>query len=114
MVSSAACSRRARTEHGCGVARSLIRAVAVADRRVTGLSREVLAELVTELGPRWQGRQDARLVDRPRQRLIGAGPQHRLVFTDRLLARRKRMCGCDSPRLRTSGPYGRCALRRSA
>ncbi len=62
------------------------RAAAVADRRVTGLSREVLAELVAELGPRWQARQDARLADRPRKRAVGAGARHRLVFLDRLLA----------------------------
>jgi hypothetical protein len=54
--------------------------------RVTGLSRQVLAELVVELGPRWQARQDARLADRPRQRAVGAGARHRLVFIDRLLA----------------------------
>jgi hypothetical protein len=53
---------------------------------VTGLSREVLAELVAELGPRWQARQDARLADRPRKRAVGAGARHRLVFLDRLLA----------------------------
>ncbi|SFT98601.1 Helix-turn-helix of DDE superfamily endonuclease [Geodermatophilus amargosae] len=53
---------------------------------MTGLSREVLAELVAELGPRWQARQDARLADRPRQRAVGAGARHRLVFIDRLLA----------------------------
>ncbi len=53
---------------------------------MTGLSREVLAELVAELGPRWQARQDARLTDRPRQRAVGAGARHRLVFIDRLLA----------------------------
>ena len=52
---------------------------------MTGLSREVLAELVAELGPRWQARQDARLTDRPRQQAIGAGARHRLVFIDRLL-----------------------------
>src|SRR3712207_319536 len=50
------------------------------------MSREVLAELVAELGPRWQARQDARLTDRPRRRAIGAGAPHRLVFLDRLLA----------------------------
>ncbi len=65
---------------------TLPRAAAVADRRVTGLSREVLAELVAELGPRWQARQDARLADRPRQRAVGAGARYRLVFLDRLLA----------------------------
>ncbi|MGR6964242.1 helix-turn-helix domain-containing protein [Geodermatophilus sp. URMC 61] len=68
------------------MSRTLARAAAVADRRVTGLSREVLAELVVELGPRWQARQDARLADRPRRRAVGAGARHRLVFLDRLLA----------------------------
>jgi hypothetical protein len=53
---------------------------------VTGLSREVLAELVAELGPRWQAREDARLADRPRRRAVGAGARYRLVFVDRLLA----------------------------
>ncbi|WP_448618427.1 transposase family protein [Geodermatophilus sp. URMC 65] len=53
---------------------------------MTGLSREVLAELVAELGPRWQARQDARLADRPRRRAVGAGARYRLVFLDRLLA----------------------------
>ncbi|MGR7025554.1 transposase family protein [Geodermatophilus sp. URMC 62] len=52
---------------------------------MTGLSREVLAELVVELGPRWQARQEARVADRPRQRAVGAGARHRLVFIDRLL-----------------------------
>ncbi len=52
---------------------------------MTGLSRQVLAELVAELEPRWQARQDARLSDRPRQQAIGAGARHRLVFVDRLL-----------------------------
>jgi hypothetical protein len=52
---------------------------------VTELSREVLAELVAELGPRWQACQDARLADRPRRRAVGAGARHRL-FLDRLLA----------------------------
>nr|WP_245785006.1 transposase family protein [Geodermatophilus amargosae] len=45
----------------------------------------MLAELVAELGPRWQARQDARLADRPRRRAVGAGAKHRLVFLDRLL-----------------------------
>jgi hypothetical protein len=68
------------------VLRSLTRAAAVADRRVTGLSTQVLAELVAELGPRWQACRDARLADRPRRRAVGAGARHRLVFVDRLLA----------------------------
>src|SRR3954447_6236828 len=73
-------------EQGRGVSKSLAPAAAVADRRVTGLSREVLAELVAELGPRWQARQEARLADRPSRRAVGAGARHRLVFLDRLLA----------------------------
>ena len=68
------------------MSRSLARAAAVADRRVTGLSREVLADQVAELGPRWQARRDARLADRPRRRAVGAGARYRLVFVDRLLA----------------------------
>jgi hypothetical protein len=62
------------------VSRTLARAAAVADRRVTGLSPQVLAELVVEVGPRWQACQDARLAVRPRQRAVGAGARHRLVF----------------------------------
>jgi hypothetical protein len=53
---------------------------------VTGLSPQVLAELVVELGRRWQSRRDARLADRPRRRAVGAGARHRRVFIDRLLA----------------------------
>jgi len=44
------------------------------------------AELVAQLGLRWQARRDARLADRPRQRAVGAGAWHRLVLLDRLLA----------------------------
>jgi hypothetical protein len=68
------------------VSRSLARAAAVVDRRVTGLSTQVLVELVVELGPRWQACRDARLADRPRKRAVGAGARHRLVFLHRLLA----------------------------
>ena len=50
------------------------------------MSREVVAGLVAEVGPRWQVRQDARLVDRPRQQALGTGARYRLVFIDRLLA----------------------------
>jgi hypothetical protein len=42
--------------------------------RGTGLSPQLLAELVAELGPRWQARQDAGLADRPRQRRSGPVP----------------------------------------
>jgi hypothetical protein len=53
---------------------------------MTELPREVLAELVAELSPRWQARRDARLADRTGRRAVGAGARHRLVFLDRLLA----------------------------
>jgi hypothetical protein len=53
---------------------------------VTGLSPQVLAELVAELGPRGQASRDARLADRPRRRAVRAGARHRLVLLDRLPA----------------------------
>lgn len=54
----------------------------------TGLSRQHLGALVSELAPRWEarcesGRHDRR--GRARQREAGAGPKYGLVFTDRLL-----------------------------
>ena len=58
----------------------------LSNRRVTGLSSEVLSALVVEIGPLWQARQEARLVSRPRSRALGAGAKYRLVFVDRLLA----------------------------
>ncbi|WP_285509853.1 transposase family protein, partial [Actinokineospora sp. NBRC 105648] len=53
---------------------------------MTGLSAQVIADLVAEVGPVWQARQDARRVARPRVRAVGAGARYRLVFIDRLLA----------------------------
>ena len=88
------------------MSRSLARAAAVADRWVTGLSREVLPELV----PRWQACQDARLTDRPRQRAVGAGARLRLVFIDRLLATLS-ICVTGSPT--TSWPAAECPAPRS-
>ena len=58
----------------------------LAERRIAGLSREVIADLVAEIGPVWQEREQARLSSRLRQRAFGAGARHRLVFVDRLLA----------------------------
>ncbi|WP_430477514.1 helix-turn-helix domain-containing protein [Streptomyces sp. P11-1] len=62
------------------------RAATIGDRRITGLSADVIAELVAELGPLWRDRHQASLVARPRKRAVGAGAKHRLVFIDRLLA----------------------------
>ncbi|MFD7704815.1 transposase family protein [Streptomyces caelestis] len=62
------------------------RAAIISDRMITGLSAEVIAELVTELGPLWHERHQARLTSMPRKRAVGAGAKYRLVFVDRLLA----------------------------
>ncbi|WP_405437296.1 transposase family protein [Streptomyces avidinii] len=62
------------------------RAEIVGDRRITGLSADVIAELVAEVGPLWPERHQARLEARPRKRAVGADAKHRLVFIDRLLA----------------------------
>jgi hypothetical protein len=54
----------------------------------TGLSRQHLAELLTELAGPWTAAHQSALQQRrghPRQRAAGAGPAHRLVFCDRVL-----------------------------
>ncbi|WP_051796717.1 transposase family protein [Kibdelosporangium aridum] len=55
---------------------------------MTGLSARVIADLVAEIGPVWQARQEARRQQRPRRRTAGAGAgaKYKLVFVDRLLA----------------------------
>ncbi|MFE5735554.1 transposase family protein [Streptomyces sp. NPDC056528] len=65
---------------------TVTRAAIVSSRRITGLSADVIAELVADLGPLWHECHQANLVSRPRQRAVGAGAKHRLVFIDRLLA----------------------------
>ncbi|MEU9222532.1 transposase family protein [Streptomyces sp. NPDC048376] len=62
------------------------RAAIISDRRITGLSAGVIAELVTELGPLCHERHQAGLVSRPRRRAGGAGAECRQVFVDRILA----------------------------
>ncbi|MFD2118191.1 transposase family protein [Streptomyces cirratus] len=62
------------------------RAAIISDRRIAGLSADVIAELVAEVGPLWHERHQAGLESRPRKRAVGAGAKHRLVFIDRLLA----------------------------
>ena len=52
------------------------------DRRVTGPSQKCWPSWQ----PRGQARQEAQRADRPRQRAVGAGARHRLVFIDGLLA----------------------------
>ncbi|MFD8286216.1 transposase family protein [Streptomyces solisilvae] len=58
----------------------------ISNRRITGLTASVIAELVAEVGPLWHERHQARLASRPRKRAVGAGAKHQLVFVDRLLA----------------------------
>ena len=58
----------------------------ISDRRITGLSAGAIAELMTELGPLWHERHQARLASRPRKPAIGAGTKHRLLLVDGLLA----------------------------
>ncbi|MFF7883938.1 transposase family protein [Streptomyces sp. NPDC020794] len=58
----------------------------ISNRRITALKADVIAELVTEVGPLWHERHQAGHASRPRKRAVGAGARHRLVFIDRLLA----------------------------
>lgn len=58
----------------------------VGNRRITGLTAEVISELVAEIGTLWHGHYQAKLASRRRKRAVGAGAKHRLVFVDRLLA----------------------------
>ncbi|MGW8358763.1 transposase family protein [Streptomyces wedmorensis] len=62
------------------------RAAIICNRRITGLSADMIAELIAEVGPLWHEQHQARLASRPRKRAVGAGTKHRLVFVDRLLA----------------------------
>ncbi|MFJ8149116.1 transposase family protein [Streptomyces sp. NPDC096048] len=62
------------------------RTAIISDRRITGLSADVIAELAFELDPLWHERHQDRLASRSRKRAIGVGAKHRLVFVDRLLA----------------------------
>ncbi|MER5402467.1 transposase family protein [Streptomyces sp. NPDC002599] len=62
------------------------RAAIIGDRRITGLSADVIAEIVAEVGPLWHARDRVRLASRPRKRAVGAGARRQLVFVDRLLA----------------------------
>ncbi|WP_420000364.1 transposase family protein [Streptomyces boninensis] len=62
------------------------RAAIIGSQRITGLTPEVIAELVADIGPLWHERHQAALVARPRRRAVGAGAKHKLVFLDRLLA----------------------------
>lgn len=59
------------------------RAALISDRRITGQSAEVIAEPVAEVGPSRHERHQAKVESRARQRAVGAGAKHQLVFVDR-------------------------------
>ena len=62
---------------------------ALSHRIFTGIPRRSLYKLITELADPWTASQESRLRQRrggDRQRAAGAGPDHELVFTDRVIA----------------------------
>ena len=62
---------------------------ALSHRICTGIPRKRLGKLIAELAEPWQAQQESRLRERrghERLRAAGAGPDHELVFTDRVIA----------------------------
>jgi hypothetical protein len=62
---------------------------ALPDRIWTGISRQHLARPIGELAAPWTAAEEGRLLERrghERQRAAGAGPDHDLPFTDRVIA----------------------------
>ena len=62
---------------------------ALSHRICTGIPRRRLSKLIAELAEPWTAREESRLRERrghDRQRAAGAGPDHELVFTDRVIA----------------------------
>ena len=62
---------------------------ALSNRIWTGISRQHLARLIAELAPRWTAAEEDRLLERrghARKRAAGAGPDHDLPITDRVIA----------------------------
>ncbi|WP_443074194.1 GrpB family protein [Streptomyces sp. NBC_01460] len=81
-----AVGRRSRIgDHGCVVGNVTPTAI-ISERRITGFSAVVIAELVAEVRPLWHERHQARLASRSRKRAVGAGAKHRMVSVDRLPA----------------------------
>ncbi|WP_234337142.1 helix-turn-helix domain-containing protein, partial [Streptomyces xylophagus] len=71
-------------DHG-RVVGSATRAAIISNRRITGLTADVIAELVAGIRPLWHEHPQARLTSRQRKRAVGAGAKHHPVFVDRLL-----------------------------
>ncbi|MHA5050596.1 hypothetical protein [Streptomyces sp. SD15] len=72
-------------DHGHAVGNTT-RAGIISNQRITGLTVDVIAELVAEIGPLRHERHQAKLASRQRKRAVGAGAKYRLVFVDRLRA----------------------------
>jgi DDE superfamily endonuclease/Helix-turn-helix of DDE superfamily endonuclease len=67
----------------------LLSRTALSHRICTGISRKHLGRLIAELAGLWTTAEEGRLHDRrghSRLRAPGAGPDHQLVFTDRVIA----------------------------
>jgi DDE superfamily endonuclease/Helix-turn-helix of DDE superfamily endonuclease len=70
------------------VSRSISARAALSHRIFTGIGRRKLGKLVAELAGAWLCAQESRLRERrgrDRLRAEGAGPDHKLVFTDRVI-----------------------------
>lgn len=70
------------TDHGHVVGNASSAAL-TGDRSITGLSADMVAELVAALSPLRHERHQARRASLPRKRTVSADAKHWLVFTDR-------------------------------
>lgn len=77
--------RALNSDHGHTVGHATRTAI-ISDRRITGLSVAVIAELVVAVGPLRHGRRRAGRASRLRKRTVGTGTKLRTIFVDRLLA----------------------------
>jgi hypothetical protein len=64
----------------------LARAAIIGSQQITGLTPDVIADIVAEVAPLWHERHHAALVALPRRRAVGAGAKHKVFSVDRLLA----------------------------
>ncbi len=62
------------------------RAAIIRSQRITGLTPDVIAELVAENGPLWHELHQAARAAHSRRRAVGVGARHKLVSVGRLLA----------------------------
>lgn len=65
---------------------SRTRAAIIRTQRITGLTPDVIAELVAKIDPLWHERHQVVLASRLRSRAVGAGAKYELAFVGRLMA----------------------------